>query len=242
MRILIISDIHANITALETVLNAADDISGVWCLGDLVGYGPDPNECVERIRSLDNLTCVLGNHDLAVLQAIESNSFHPEARTTIQWTRSVLTEDNNTFLRGLPEKKVTNDATLCHGSPRHPIWEYLLDPITALSNFYYFDTAYCFVGHTHSPAIYIQQKAEDDAALLIPEPFEPINMTPRLIINPGSVGQPRDRDPRASFAIYDLEAHTLENRRCAYDFRAVQQRMQSAGLPERHISRLEAGM
>ena len=154
MRILIISDIHANITALETVLETAGDYDETWCLGDLVGYGPDPNECMDKIQSLSNLTCILGNHDLAVLQAIESNAFNPEARNTIQWTRSVITEKNKAFLKSLQEKAVINDVTLCHGSPRHPIWEYLMDPITATTNFNYFDTRFCFVGHTHFPTVF----------------------------------------------------------------------------------------
>lgn len=241
MRILIISDIHANLIALETVLDHAGEFDAAWCLGDLVGYGPDPNQCVERIRSLPNLTCILGNHDAASIKQIDVETFNPEARRAIHWTRSVLTEGNLFFLGNLPQKMVIGDVTLAHGSPRHPVWEYLLDTRTATLSFEFFETPYCFVGHTHLPVIYYLYNEQKAAELSIPDANSYINLSERMILNPGSVGQPRDRDPRAAYAIYDDETGLWDYRRVPYDISSVQQRMIAAGLPERHIQRLAGG-
>lgn len=241
MRILVISDIHANITALEAVLSAAGSIDSVWCLGDLVGYGPDPNECVECIRGLPGLQCIIGNHDMAALHQLDSDSFNPEARTAILWTQKMLSERSKLFLQHLPDRIEMPDVTLAHGSPRHPVWEYLLDTRTATLNFDFFDTPYCFVGHTHLPVMYTLQNPEYHASLSIPEANTTFPLPSRSIINPGSVGQPRDRDIRAAFAVYDTESREWEYRRVGYDIQAVQERMLQAGLPERHIQRLASG-
>jgi diadenosine tetraphosphatase ApaH/serine/threonine PP2A family protein phosphatase len=241
MRILIISDIHANITALDTVISAAGEFDAAWCLGDLVGYGPDPNEVIERICQLPNLLCLIGNHDAAALNQIDTGAFNPEARQAVHWTQKNLTENSLVFLRSLPEKLVSGDATLAHGSPRYPVWEYLLDTRSAQHNFEYFDTPYCFVGHTHLPVMYSLDGNDSSTQLSIPEPNTILKLTWRSIVNPGSVGQPRDRDHRAAFAIYDSNENTWEYRRVAYDITAVQVRMVKAGLPERHIQRLSAG-
>lgn len=241
MRYLIISDIHANLTALDAVLADAGSIDAVWCLGDLVGYGPDPNECVARVQVLPNLLCILGNHDAAALNQIDSDSFNPEARNAITWTKKNLTPEAKEFLSALPEKIRLDGATLAHGSPRHPVWEYLLDTRTAAINFEYFDTPLCIVGHTHLPVIYEYSESSRQAHLSIPDPNRLLTLPGRVIVNPGSVGQPRDRDPRASFAIYDSDANTWTYRRVDYDIPAVQERMRQAGLPERHIVRIAAG-
>lgn len=241
MRVLVISDIHANLTALEGVLSDAGDYQAVWCLGDLVGYGPDPNECVELVASLPDLVCIIGNHDAATLRQIDVKSFNPEARSGILWTQEQLSSSNITFLQSLPEKTAIDHITLVHGSPRQPIWEYLLDTRTATYNFNHFETHYCFVGHTHVPMIYHLPDEALSARLIVPENSTQLVLTPRSILNPGSVGQPRDRDPRAAYAILDLDQYTWENHRVAYDIAAVQERMRTANLPERHILRLTAG-
>lgn len=241
MRILVISDIHANLTALDTVLNAAGAFDAAWCLGDLVGYGPDPNEVIERIRQLPDLLCLIGNHDAAALNQIDTGAFNPEARQAVHWTQKRLTELSIAFLRSLPEKLVAGEVTLSHGSPRYPVWEYLLDTRSAQHNFDYFETPYCFVGHTHLPVIYSLDGEESSTELSIPEPNTVIKLTWRSIVNPGSVGQPRDRDIRAAFAIYDTNDNTWDYRRVSYDISSVQSRMVQAGLPERHIQRLSAG-
>jgi diadenosine tetraphosphatase ApaH/serine/threonine PP2A family protein phosphatase len=241
MRILVISDIHANFTALETVLNDAGQIDAAWCLGDLVGYGPDPNECVERISQLPRLTCMLGNHDAAALRMIDTETFNHEARLAIYWTQQALSTASIHFLQALPEKTMVEDVTLAHGSPRQAVWEYLLDTRTATANFAHFETPYCFVGHTHLPVLYYLPDEATTARLIVPDTPIELTLAPRTIINPGSVGQPRDRDPRASYAIYNSQHHTWEYRRVTYDVVSVQERMRESGLPERHIQRLAAG-
>jgi diadenosine tetraphosphatase ApaH/serine/threonine PP2A family protein phosphatase len=144
-------------------------------------------------------------------------------------------------LKSLPEKLVIDEVTLSHGSPRYPVWEYLLDTRSAEHNFDYFETPYCFVGHTHLPVIYTLDGTGESTQLKIPEPDTTIKLIWRTIINPGSVGQPRDRDPRAAYAIYDSEENTWTYQRVAYDIEDVQARMIEAGLPERHIIRLTGG-
>ena len=241
MKTLLISDIHANLTALEAVLADAGSFDAAWCLGDLVGYGPDPNECAERVAALPNLQCVMGNHDAAALHRIEIDAFNPEARAALLWTQQQLSPANIAFLSQLPEMITVDQITLAHGSPRQPIWEYLLDTRTATVNFDYFDTLYCFVGHTHLPVIYYLPDDQRMAHLIVPENTTQVTLAPRAIINPGSVGQPRDRDPRAAYALLDMDDYTWEWHRVAYDITRVQERMRQAELPERHIVRLSAG-
>lgn len=241
MRALIISDIHANLTALDTVLKEAGEVDAVWCLGDLVGYGPYPNECVERIQELPNLTCVVGNHDAAALSIIDDDTFNPEARTAMAWTRDNLNQSNKAFLRSLQDKVIWQNVTLTHGSPRQPIWEYILDTRTAAQNFEFFNTHLCIIGHTHLPAVYTYSDSNSHSRLSIPKPNQSIPLSEKAIVNPGSVGQPRDRDPRAAYAILDTQSMLWDYRRTIYDIAAVQARMKKCGLPEKHIQRLSAG-
>lgn len=248
MRYLIISDIHANLVALESVLEAADmsTVDQLWCLGDIVGYGPNPNECVDRMRELAT-HCLVGNHDWAALNKIDIADFNPEAREAILWTQEQLTPASIEFLTKLEGRldDAHPDFTLAHASPRHPIWEYLLYPATAAENFEHFSTRFCVVGHTHKPVIFRQEVGQQDVL-----PFQPAINIPlplaqaedvRFIINPGSVGQPRDNDERAAYAIYDDEAGTLTFYRVPYDIAETQRRMSEAKLPERLIARLEYG-
>jgi diadenosine tetraphosphatase ApaH/serine/threonine PP2A family protein phosphatase len=241
MKYLILSDIHANLTALQEVLNTAKDFDAVWCLGDLVGYGPDPNECIEIIQNLPNLSCILGNHDAAALNQINPETFNHEARVSIQWTKKTLSKSSSAFLQSLPETIEIESVTLAHGSPRRPVWEYLLDIQSAADNFKYFNTPFCFVGHTHLPAIYTFNKVEESTRLRIPFSKEIVTLHPRSIANPGSVGQPRDRDPRASFAIFESGSNTWNYQRVKYNIPEIQSRMASHNLPERHRLRLASG-
>ena len=241
MPILVISDIHANLNALDAVLADAGEVDATWCLGDLVGYGPDPNESVARVRGLPNLICLVGNHDAAALNQIDLYTFNPEARRSLVWTQERLTRESEEYLGNLPPRLVYSQVTLVHGSPRQPVWEYLLDTRTATKNFHYFKTLYCFVGHSHLPVIYQMLDGHTAADLIIPRPQAHFKMTPRAILNPGSVGQPRDRDPRAAYALYHPEEHIWEHRRVDYDISSVQDRMRQVGLPKRHIERLSAG-
>jgi len=242
MRILIISDIHANLTALETVISEAGEFEAVWCLGDLVGYGPDPNECVALVRELPNLKCILGNHDAAALQKIDPNSFNPEARQSLLWTKNTLNSESVGFLNSLPEIIEIDEVTITHGSPRHPIWEYLLDINSATENFDCFSTMLCFVGHTHLPVIFSQNTNQHFVEMNIPgRNNKSFALTNRAILNPGSVGQPRDQDPRAAYAIFYPEINEWKFKRVSYDIPSVQNRMLKANLPERQILRLAAG-
>ncbi len=196
MRVLIISDIHANLSALEAVLEEAGEFDAAWCLGDLVGYGPDPNECIERVRSLPNLSCIIGNHDLAALDLLDPEAFNPEARAAVLWTQRAITPSSAEYLKQLPTTIGKGNVTLVHGSPRHPVWEYLLDAQTAGLNFAYFPTQFCIVGHTHLPNLFTLKKKNRAVEQQIPTPNAAIKLSVRTILNPGSVGQPRDRDPR----------------------------------------------
>ena len=241
MRILIISDIHANFTALEAVVADAGEFDATWCLGDLVGYGPDPNECIERIAQLPNLQCIMGNHDAAAVGIIEVEAFNPDARKTVLWTQGKLTPANQEYLENLPERINLDYFTLVHGSPYKPIWEYLLDTRSATVSFECFDTPYCFVGHTHLPILYYLPDDRQTAQLIVPEHVSLMTLAPRGILNPGSVGQPRDHDPRAAYVILNMTDFTWEWHRVEYDIPSVQERMGKENLPERHIIRLTAG-
>jgi diadenosine tetraphosphatase ApaH/serine/threonine PP2A family protein phosphatase len=242
MRILIISDIHANLTAFETVLaDAKGEWEYVWCLGDVVGYGPDPNECCEMLRTLPHL-CLAGNHDWAALGRLDIRTFNPDARKAVTWTQETLTRENVAYLEALPTTFVIGQYTLAHGSPREPVWEYILEPLIAALNFPHFETPYCLVGHTHQPVIYEQINENGETEAQAPKYRQKRTLNGRRqIINPGSVGQPRDANPDAAYAILDVETNTFEHRRIPYDIGAVQTRMRKFDMPERLIARLEHG-
>jgi diadenosine tetraphosphatase ApaH/serine/threonine PP2A family protein phosphatase len=242
MRILVISDVHANYEALQSVLADAGAVDETWCLGDMVGYGPEPNLCVETIRERPNLTCLLGNHDVALLGRMPMAAFNGDARRSLDLQARVLTADTTDFLRSLPENILTRgEVTLAHGSPRDPIWEYVLNTLAARLNFDYFETPFCFVGHAHLQCLFQLDEERNRVSMDAPKPGEVVKMTPRAIFNPGSVGQPRDRDPRAAYAIYDPIEHTWEPRRVEYDIAAVQARIRELGMPEKHAIRLAEG-
>jgi len=244
MRYLVISDIHGNLAALEAVLDDArmDTVDQVWCLGDVVGYGPCPNECVERLREFPDYLCVAGNHDWAAISRISIAEFNPSAQVACRWTAEQLSPDNVDYLANLPTRIVAGNCTLVHGSPREPIWEYIIYPSTAQLNFQFFDTQLCFVGHTHAPAIFREETSTRKFEISIPVPSTPIVINEeRLIINPGSVGQPRDGDPDAAYMVFDSDSKSVEYRRVPYDVDATQGLMMEEGLPESLISRLSFG-
>ncbi len=241
MRILVISDIHANLVALQTVLaDAANSYDAVWCLGDLVGYGPNPNECIELVRSLPNLTCLTGNHDKAAIGEIDIAAFNLDARLAIHWTQQTLTQKSREYLISRPERVIYDKYTLVHASPRQPVWEYILDRHTARQNFAYFTTPYCVVGHTHIPIMYME--SEGETVECRPNYDEILAFdSERLIINPGSVGQPRDSNPDSAYAFLETGNDHWEYRRAPYDIAETQRRMADFDLPARLISRLQKG-
>jgi diadenosine tetraphosphatase ApaH/serine/threonine PP2A family protein phosphatase len=242
MRYAILADIHSNLAAFEAVLSHADSRGGfdkIWCLGDVVGYGPDPNECIERLRHFEHV-CIAGNHDWAAIGKMDTSEFNPVAALAAHWTAQQLTAENKDYLQALPVTLCENGFTLAHGSPREPIWEYLLSTEAAQDNFAYFETAYCLVGHSHVPLIFelVSNKA---VYRMFPEGTNLKLGKRRIIINPGGVGQPRDGDPRASYALYDSEAQTVRHCRVEYDIPATQKKMAERGLPTPLILRLSVG-
>jgi predicted phosphodiesterase len=243
MRYLVISDIHANQPAFSSVLSDAGSFDFVWCLGDVVGYGPNPNECIEQLRELPHFS-LAGNHDWAALGKLDLTSFNSDARTASLWTQSELTTASRLYLESLATNDVKGDFTLAHASPRQPVWEYVLDPLIARRNFAYFDTPYCLVGHTHIPVLFVQEDDHQSGCRTLVPPFPgPISLETggRFILNPGSVGQPRDGNPFASYAILDTERMTWEHHRVPYPIEITQERMRARNLPPRLIERLEFG-
>lgn len=245
MRCLVISDVHANLAAFEAVLEDAGEFDMIWCLGDMVGYGPDPNECIARLRKTRH-TCLAGNHDWAVLGKLDLRSFNADARKANEWTQQILNPAARNYLQGLTPQRIEHERyTLAHGSPRQPIWEYILDPLTAELNFLAFNTLVCLVGHTHIPVVFHLPEHPDNNSLcetFMPSYGKPIDLSEgRWIINPGSVGQPRDGIPDAAYGIVDVEANTFEHRRVTYEIEITQDRMRQAKLPDRLIDRLAVG-
>lgn len=242
MRVLVISDIHANYTALEAVLKDAGTVDETWCLGDLVGYGPDPNAVVEEMRDIARLTCILGNHDMAAIGRMPLEAFNGDARRSLIYHERVLSASNMDFMRSLSANvKVRGEATLAHGSPRDPLWEYILNALSAQVNFEHFETPWCFVGHSHIQCVFTQEEKNSRVTVNQTKADETVELRRKLILNPGSVGQPRDRDPRAAYAIYDTSALTWTSRRVEYNIPEVQERIRAAGLPEKHAARIAQG-
>lgn len=243
MRTLILSDIHSNLTALDAVLADAEPFDAVWCLGDVVGYGPDPNECIERLQGLPGLKCVKGNHDAAIIGDININAFNYEARASLIWLESVLKPENRRWLETLAESITQENVTIVHGSPRNPVWEYIMDLGSARENLMAFETQICLVGHTHIPCIYQMDKDTIQSTRLhLMDQDQPFTMKHKCILNPGSVGQPRDHDPRSAYMIYDDECDApWVFHRVDYAIEKVQKRILDAGLPRRHAFRLSDG-
>ena len=296
MRYAILSDIHGNNEALSAVFRDIAQVNDeygtpmdqVWCLGDVVGYGPEPGECVRRIRSSCDIS-IAGNHDWAAIEKLDLSDFSKSAAASARWTRNQLKTEEQTYLRLLPETTRISDFTLAHGSPSNPIWEYLTTEAIAAYNFPAFETIFCVVGHSHLPTIFLQplfasapltapirRAMEPSVALAMAEPGGPSRhaleagdaggrhgpqsssskyckrITPkpglwimpaghRAIINPGSVGQPRDGDPRASYMIYDSQVG-FEFRRVEYDIKAITRKINDKGLPSQLAGRLAKGI
>lgn len=243
VKYLIIADIHSNLEAFEAVLFDAeghDGFEAVWCLGDVVGYGPNSSECIRLLRGFDPV-CVCGNHDLAAIGKIDIGDFNAEAALANEWTSMQLSDEDREYLASLPESVVEGDFTLVHGSPSAPVWEYITSSFSAMKNFKYFNTQFCLVGHSHVPYYFEYDELLVQEGYLADGDTLKLGET-RLIINPGGVGQPRDRDPRASYAVYDSEQGTISHYRCDYDVGVTQEKMEQAGLPGFLISRLDWGL
>lgn len=243
MRIAIVADIHSNLAAFQAVLRHAEatgPIDRLWCLGDVVGYGPDPGACIALLSRYPH-TAVAGNHDLAAIAKVSTADFNASAARAAAWTGAQLTSEERHYLNGLPEVAKEGEFTLVHGTLRAPVWEYLLSLEAAQEQFRLMETPYSIVGHSHLPFW-----AEEDAGGDIrSEPWEDGDSLElgekRLIVNPGGVGQPRDGDPRAAYVLYDTESRILTLHRVEYDIAATQEKMRTAGLPSWLAERLSFG-
>jgi predicted phosphodiesterase len=242
MRIALISDVHSNLPALDAVLAAAGQVDAIWHLGDVVGYGPDPDGVVARLEEVGAVG-VRGNHDAAAVGGSEIDWFNPDARRAMEWTRTAISDATLAWLTALPERRQEAGCDLAHGSPREPLWEYITSREVARDNlrFLSLDVARGLHGHTHVPVAWVEDGK--DVELVRGKHGRRLELGGRrALLNPGSVGQPRDGDPDASFAILDLEADTFEWHRVAYDIRAVQAAMKAVGLPGSLVSRLSTGL
>ncbi|MDD4635771.1 MAG: metallophosphoesterase family protein [Dehalococcoidales bacterium] len=244
MRIAILADIHANLAAFTAVLRDCEQRGGVdeyWLLGDLVNYGPDPEKCVEIVRRLKHCA-IAGNHDLAAIGKLSTRFFNPDAVAAMEWTMQQLSPRNIDFLAGLEQISWRGDFMLVHGSPRDPVGEYLISRGQAEENFRVFKNKYCFVAHSHEPLMFRLDEEGHASFVNFTESIGQVLGDWRLIINPGSVGQPRDGDPRASYVMLDSETSMIKLYRVAYDIGATQLKMVRANLPMRLVARLEKGL
>lgn len=243
MKVLIVSDIHANLVAFEAVLADCKDFDAIWNIGDTIGYGPKPRECLDRLVDLGAHPVLVGNHDLACIGEVDLAEFNPVAQIASRWTALQLGMDHRAYLCSLPALTTVDGFTLAHGSPRAPIWEYVTTAAVATENFACFDTSVCFIGHTHI-AMYAVMRVGSTTAELYPlRHGDTIDLqSGRFIINSGSVGQPRDRDPRAAYAVLDTDRGTVTAHRVEYDVTATQRQMALANLPEVLIQRLAHGI
>lgn len=242
MRYAIIADIHANLAAFDAVLDDTKQrkVNELWCLGDVVGYGPEPHECIELLRRF-KFICVAGNHDWGAVGKLDIFEFNSDAATACRWTAQVLSAEDKAFLEKLPLIVEKEDFTLVHGSPRDPLREYVISLERAQENLTRFATQFCLVGHSHVPLVYRHGKSGDVSfSQIASDSILPLGES-RLIINPGSVGQPRDGDPRASYAIYDGETRQVESYRVSYNIALTQKKMMAYNLPLRLAARLSYG-
>jgi predicted phosphodiesterase len=241
MRIAVLSDIHANLPALDAVLDDAGTVDAVWHLGDVVGYGPDPDGVVARLRSIGALG-VRGNHDAAACGGTEIDWFNPDARRAMEWTRAAIAPSTVDWLSDLPERRTISGVELVHGSPREPLWEYVTSAGVARANLAELGVAIGLHGHTHIPVAWLDGPPER-VELVRGRPGSTLELAGRrALVNPGSVGQPRDGDPDASYLFLDPESGTVRWQRVAYDVGAVEAAMREVGLPPSLIARLSVGL
>jgi predicted phosphodiesterase len=242
VRIAVVSDVHANLHALEAVLAEVDEGSfdQIWCLGDVVGYGPRPNECVAILQERTAI-CLAGNHDLVVLGKISIATFAGEAAAAAAWTRDVLDEPARAFLTTLAPTAVTTGAELFHGSPRDPVWDYVLTEDAARWTFAATSAPLVLVGHSHVALELAGNGSEIRGGQAAAGTTLDLAAARRLL-NPGSVGQPRDGDPRAAWLEIDIAAGRATFRRTEYPVEQTQSEMRERGLPEALAARLEHGI
>ena len=242
MKALIVSDVHSNLEAFASVIEAAGRFDEIWSLGDLVGYGPDPAAVIDLLRDHPH-RAVVGNHDLACVGRLSLSDFNPYAAAANRWTSETLDAERRAFLAAQPTTLELDegDFTLVHGSPRDPVWEYVVSSYEARAGFNYMETDRCLLGHTHVPIIFneVEWGRVETSKPRYGVPYRIEGK--RLIVNPGSVGQPRDYDSRAAFALYDSDDQTITHHRVEYDIPKTQRKMTERGLPDFLIDRLAVG-
>jgi predicted phosphodiesterase len=249
MRIAVLSDIHSNLPALDAVLQAIGDVDAIWHLGDVVGYGPDPDGVVQRLRDAGAIG-VRGNHDAAACGGPEIDWFNPEARRAMEWTRRAISPPTVEWLSALPERRTIGNCELVHGSFREPLWEYVTSIGVARANLAVLAAPIGLHGHTHVPVAFMEGAADGhgaaDSRLDVGGPPRGASRVElggrRAMLNPGSVGQPRDGDPEASYMLLDPTAGTASWHRVPYDIDSVQLAMARAGLPASLAARLSVGL
>jgi diadenosine tetraphosphatase ApaH/serine/threonine PP2A family protein phosphatase len=239
MRVAVLSDIHSNLVALQAVLGHVGSVDAVWHLGDIVGYGPDPDGVVARLAEVGAVG-VLGNHDAAALGGPEIEWFNPDARAAAEWTRDTITAATRTWLDDLPLRREIGAMTLVHGSPRDPLREYVSSLGVARASLASLTTRYGLHGHTHVPVAFVD--AGDSVGVLDARDGTTLALDERTtLLNPGSVGQPRDGDPRAAYLVLDTDDDAVTWHRVRYDVAPVQAAIRAAGLPPRLADRLAVG-
>ena len=238
MKIGVVSDIHANLVALETVLADMGQVDALWVCGDTVGYGPEPSDVLALLVAR-KATLVAGNHDRAVATGQDLDLFNQPAAVAAKMHQSWLTAAERDMLADLPRTLETNDVTLCHGSLRDPLWEYVTNPKSAAASLALAKTSHCCAGHTHVPSLYRAGKEQQPGRVVYDTPYP---LAPRAFLNPGSVGQPRDGDPRAAYAVIDLPAATVTFHRSTYRVEETQRRIHERGLPAIFADRLRFGL
>ena len=242
VRVAIISDIHGNWHALEAVLAdaAREEPDEIWCLGDVVGYGPQPNRCTSETQAHAQL-CLVGNHDLAALGRLDLSDFSPDAATSARWTADELSADARDYLEPLEPKGERNGVEVFHASPRDPVWEYILSEAAARAALDATRSQIVLVGHSHIPIALLLSNGGTLAGGLAKGGSELELTEGRWLLNPGSVGQPRDGDPRAAYLLLDFERNHAHFRRVPYDVEATQAEIREHGLPEALAARLAEG-
>jgi diadenosine tetraphosphatase ApaH/serine/threonine PP2A family protein phosphatase len=236
LKVAIFSDIHANWQALEAVLDDCPLVEETLCLGDVVGYGGDPKRCVDEVMKRGWLTLV-GNHDRACTDPEILEWFNDDAATVVRWTVDVLGDERLSWLRGLPDSHVEHEVLLVHASPRDHIYEYVLDTAVASANLDLINGGVCFHGHTHVPGIFGQA----DGQVTHEYRVDTFQLEGPALVNPGSIGQPRDGIALASYGLWDVDNEAFEFRRVPYDIKGAQKAIRKARLPERFALRLETG-
>jgi len=243
MRIAVLSDIHANLPALEAVAADLPAVDEIWVLGDTVGYGPQPNEVIVILQGM-GARSVLGNHDGAAIGIVDARYFNPDARAAIEWTAAEVDPNARAYVASLPEIRRDGEVTAVHGSPRDPIWEYITGTAVAAQNMGAFDTRLCLFGHTHQPVVFGGSNGQMETTIGLPGTTVRLDRDERALLNPGSVGQPRDGLRDAAYGLLEMDGRkgaSFEFRRVRYDVGRTQDLMRKVGLPMRLVERLSYG-